>query len=170
MICGVSCGSSWHEPVACAYPPGHDGAHSWASIPPYPTQVLDEYFGEPWTGLTLAAYNALAAARRETKTLARQIIGEAYSLITQGESPTQLRQPSARRIYDLAYQMLGEPNPLAAAAAGNRRECPHCRDGVPRFNASPDHEFETWAHRYGGDPGTIMPCLAAAGNKQEDEG
>lgn len=32
-ICGIVVGSSWHEPVACAYPPGHDGDHSWASIP-----------------------------------------------------------------------------------------------------------------------------------------
>lgn len=35
-ICGIVVGSSWHEPVACAYPPGHDGDHSWASIPALP--------------------------------------------------------------------------------------------------------------------------------------
>lgn len=32
-MCGVTCGSSWHDPVACAFPPEHAGDHSWASIP-----------------------------------------------------------------------------------------------------------------------------------------
>ncbi len=35
-ICGVTVSSSWHEPVACAYKPDHDGPHSWASIPALP--------------------------------------------------------------------------------------------------------------------------------------
>jgi len=35
-ICGVTVSSSWHEPVACAYPPDHEGPHSWASIPALP--------------------------------------------------------------------------------------------------------------------------------------
>jgi hypothetical protein len=35
-MCGIVCGSSWHEPVACAFPPEHSGAHSWASIPALP--------------------------------------------------------------------------------------------------------------------------------------
>jgi hypothetical protein len=35
-LCGIIIGSSWHEPVACAYPPGHTGDHSWASIPALP--------------------------------------------------------------------------------------------------------------------------------------
>ena len=34
-ICGIVIGSSWHEPVACAYPPDHTGDHSWASIPQF---------------------------------------------------------------------------------------------------------------------------------------
>lgn len=32
-ICGVTVDSSWHEPVACAFGPDHEGDHSWASIP-----------------------------------------------------------------------------------------------------------------------------------------
>jgi hypothetical protein len=32
-LCGVVVGSPWHEQVACAYFPGHEGPHSWASIP-----------------------------------------------------------------------------------------------------------------------------------------
>lgn len=32
-MCGIVCDSSWHDPVACAFPPEHDGPHSWASIP-----------------------------------------------------------------------------------------------------------------------------------------
>ena len=32
-LCGVVIHSSWHEPVACAFRPGHQGDHSWASIP-----------------------------------------------------------------------------------------------------------------------------------------
>lgn len=47
--------------------------------------------------------------------LVRAIIGEAYNLITQGESSMQLRQPSAQRIYETAYELLGEPCPLGAA-------------------------------------------------------
>jgi hypothetical protein len=35
-ICGVTVSSSWHEPVACAYPPDHEGVHSWGSIPALP--------------------------------------------------------------------------------------------------------------------------------------
>ena len=35
-LCGVVIHSSWHEPVACAYPPVHEGKHSWASIPALP--------------------------------------------------------------------------------------------------------------------------------------
>lgn len=31
-----------------------------------------------------------------------EIVGHAYNLMTQGESPTQLRQPSVQRIYDIA--------------------------------------------------------------------
>lgn len=34
-VCGVVVHSSWHEPVACAYRPDHDGDHSWASIPQF---------------------------------------------------------------------------------------------------------------------------------------
>lgn len=37
QICGVVMHSSWHEPVACAYKPGHEGPHSWASLPQFPT-------------------------------------------------------------------------------------------------------------------------------------
>lgn len=41
-LCGIVIGSSWHEPVACAYPPGHTGDHSWASIPQFdPRGVTD---------------------------------------------------------------------------------------------------------------------------------
>lgn len=35
-ICGIVVSSSWHEPVACAFPPDHEGPHSWASIPALP--------------------------------------------------------------------------------------------------------------------------------------
>jgi hypothetical protein len=35
-LCGVVISSSWHDPVACAFPPDHDGNHSWASIPALP--------------------------------------------------------------------------------------------------------------------------------------
>jgi hypothetical protein len=41
-VCGVVIHSSWHEPVACAYRPGHDGDHSWASIPALPPAVAAE--------------------------------------------------------------------------------------------------------------------------------
>lgn len=33
QLCGVVIHSSWHDPVACAFRPGHAGDHSWASIP-----------------------------------------------------------------------------------------------------------------------------------------
>lgn len=46
-------------------------------------------------------------------------------------------------------------------------ECPHCREGVPRFNASEGQGFDTWAHKYGGEPGTIMPCLAAPAAEEQ---
>jgi hypothetical protein len=42
-ICGVVVRSSWHLPVACAFEPGHEGNHSWASIPQFaPTRELAE--------------------------------------------------------------------------------------------------------------------------------
>lgn len=34
-LCAIVIGSSWHEPIACAYPPGHTGNHSWDSIPQF---------------------------------------------------------------------------------------------------------------------------------------
>lgn len=40
-ICGIVIYSSWHDPVACAFKPGHEGNHSWASIPQFaPTHRL----------------------------------------------------------------------------------------------------------------------------------
>lgn len=43
VMCGVVVASSWHLPVACAFEAGHDGDHSWASIPQYaPTEELAE--------------------------------------------------------------------------------------------------------------------------------
>ena len=38
----------------------------------------------------------------------RENVGEAYNLITQGESPTQRRQPSAQRIYDRSKEALAQ--------------------------------------------------------------
>lgn len=38
-------------------------------------------------------------------------------------------------------------------------ECPHCRAGIPRFDAGKDYSFILYAHQYPGTPGTIMPCL-----------
>ena len=39
-MCGIVCGSSWHDPVACAFPPEHEGDHSWASIPALPPAAV----------------------------------------------------------------------------------------------------------------------------------
>lgn len=42
-ICGVVVASSWHAPIACAYERGHEGDHSWATIPQFaPTKELSE--------------------------------------------------------------------------------------------------------------------------------
>jgi hypothetical protein len=60
--------------------------------------------------------DALAVVEAERDRLAealRENVSDAYNLLTQGESPTQRRQPSARRIYDRA---------LAALAAGTKGE------------------------------------------------
>jgi hypothetical protein len=40
-ICGIVVGSSWHAPVACAYPPDHRGAHSWATIPQFESDAVE---------------------------------------------------------------------------------------------------------------------------------
>ena len=56
-ICGVVVGSSWHDPVACAFQKGHEGVHSWASIPQFaPTPQL--------SGMSLEEYRKLASAER----------------------------------------------------------------------------------------------------------
>lgn len=35
-LCGVVCNCGPNgEPIACGYADGHDGAHSWASLPTY---------------------------------------------------------------------------------------------------------------------------------------
>lgn len=47
----------------------------------------------------------------------REIVRESYNLITQGESPTQRRQPSAQKIYDLARAALGSTTPAYSSAA-----------------------------------------------------
>jgi ABC-type taurine transport system substrate-binding protein len=57
--------------------------------------------------------SGLVAAQVE---VLRSIVGESYSLLTQAESSTQLRGPTARRIYDTATAALaglrevGEPS------------------------------------------------------------
>jgi hypothetical protein len=38
----------------------------------------------------------------------RENVGEAYNLITQGESPMARRQPSAQRIYDRSKEALAQ--------------------------------------------------------------
>jgi len=44
LLCAVVVGSSWHEPVACAFERGHDGDHSWATLPQFdPAAVVREY-------------------------------------------------------------------------------------------------------------------------------
>ncbi len=44
FMCGiVSMSGPNREPLACAYPPEHDGDHSWATLPTFP---LDQ----EWTG------------------------------------------------------------------------------------------------------------------------
>lgn len=36
LLCGViSMSGPHHEPLACAYPPGHAGDHSWATLPTF---------------------------------------------------------------------------------------------------------------------------------------
>jgi hypothetical protein len=58
-------------------------------------------------------WKALEAERDRLREALREDVSDAYNLLTQGESPTQRRQPSARRIYDRAR---------AALAAGTEGE------------------------------------------------
>lgn len=50
-LCGVVCGASWHQPVACAFAPDHDGDHSWASIPAAPPGYDGDPPGAGWSAL-----------------------------------------------------------------------------------------------------------------------
>jgi hypothetical protein len=61
----------------------------------------------------LARAEAAEAERDRLREALRENVSDAYNLLTQGESPTQRRQPSARRIYDRA---------VAALAAGTKGE------------------------------------------------
>lgn len=37
-ICGIVSNSGpYQEPLACGYPPGHEGHHSWATLPTWET-------------------------------------------------------------------------------------------------------------------------------------
>jgi hypothetical protein len=58
-----------------------------------------------WRRRALHAERAERSLTTATEAL-RKIVGESYNLITQGESPTQRRQPSATRIYDVARAFL----------------------------------------------------------------
>jgi hypothetical protein len=60
-----------------------------------------------------AGREAAEAERDRLREVLRENVSDAYNLLTQGESPTQRRQPSARRIYDRAR---------AALAAGTEGE------------------------------------------------
>jgi hypothetical protein len=53
-----------------------------------------------------AALHAAEAERDRLAEALRENVSDAYNLLTQGESPTQRRQPSARRIYDRARAAL----------------------------------------------------------------
>jgi hypothetical protein len=51
---------------------------------------------------------ALGSEIERLRKALRENVGEAYNLITQGESPTQRRQPSAQRIYDSSKEALAQ--------------------------------------------------------------
>jgi hypothetical protein len=61
---------------------------------------------------------AAEARVRDLEAALRQNVGDAYNLLTQGESPTQRRAPSARRIYERSKAA------LAAAVAPEAEEKP----------------------------------------------
>jgi hypothetical protein len=69
---------------------------------------MSESFIEHWRQVAEFDYPALQAENGRLREALRDNVGEAYNLITQGESPTQRRQPSAQRIYDRSKQALAE--------------------------------------------------------------
>jgi hypothetical protein len=73
-------------------------------------------------GEAITLENALEASEallRAAEHALREIVGWSYNLLTQGESPTQRRQPAAQAIYDSARAA------LAAAAASSGEEDDH---------------------------------------------
>ena len=69
---------------------------------------MSEQFIEHWRQVAEFDYPALLAENSRLREALRENVGEAYNLITQGESPTQRRQPSAQRIYDLSREALAQ--------------------------------------------------------------
>ena len=70
---------------------------------PYPTTAAYEAVCE--------AFDKTKAERERLRETLRLNVGDAYGLLTQGESPTQLRQPAAQRIYDRSKAALAEGAP-----------------------------------------------------------
>ena len=62
-------------------------------------------FQAPALALLLRA-EALEREVKELRKAMKENVGDSYSLLTQGESPTQRRQPAAQRIYDRSKAVL----------------------------------------------------------------
>ena len=67
-------------------------------------------FQAPALALLLRA-EALEREVKDLRKAMKENIGDAYNLLTQGESPTQRRQPAAQRIYDRSKAAIGDANP-----------------------------------------------------------
>ena len=49
VLCGIiSMSGPNREPLACAYQPGHDGAHSWATLPTFVSVRVSGDGGQTW--------------------------------------------------------------------------------------------------------------------------
>jgi hypothetical protein len=65
-----------------------------------------------------AAYEQVCAELERMRLAMKGNVGDAYNLLTQGESPTQRRQPSAQRIYDRSKAALRGSSDVALPAGG----------------------------------------------------
>ena len=99
---------------------------AWRTVPSARDRIIDAIAEVGHAREALAARPVATDTAREALSVC---VRESYNLMTQGESPTQRRQPSARRIYEAASAALQSLD--ARFAADYRTADPPNRDPAP---------------------------------------
>lgn len=86
----------------------HDTRPDWPIRHALDRLLAQDSWEKPYVDAGHEALDALVARVAALEHAMRENVGDAYNLLTQGESPTQRRGPSAQRIYDRSRDALAK--------------------------------------------------------------